>query len=131
MSYKTDLQSNNTDLQSILAKINALEPNAGGSVDTCSVELSVGWNITKLCYQAYSPEQGVYLVELTDLSTSYTMANVVCGSVVYLQSSGSSKFYSVTNGGVETFTGSSSFQKEHILHITAAKGLSTTVSFAW
>ncbi len=44
MSQKTDLQSNNVDLQSILATINAL-PEAGGGggaeIETCTVRLNV------------------------------------------------------------------------------------------
>ena len=39
-SYNTELQQNNTELQSILAAVNALpDAGGGGSVETCTVEL--------------------------------------------------------------------------------------------
>ena len=62
MSHKTELQSNNVDLQSILATINAL-PEAGGgggvSVETCNVTFSLSIDMPDLeSTIAYTDSQG-------------------------------------------------------------------------
>lgn len=51
MSYKSDLQQNNTDLQAILADVNAL-PDAGsgggGAIETCTVKINSQGSTFKL-----------------------------------------------------------------------------------
>lgn len=43
MSYKTELQGNNTDLQTILDKVNALPDAGGGTLETCTVSVTVDY----------------------------------------------------------------------------------------
>lgn len=84
MSYKADLQSNNVDLQSILATINAL-PEAGGgggsgSIETCTVTISVGkvWNDDAEAYIAGSVYAMAVTIENGDrlIYEGYTGASI-------------------------------------------------------
>ena len=56
MSYKTDLQGNNTDLQSILSKVNAL-PDAGSGTESWAGTLTI-----KGPYAGYADTNGCSLV---------------------------------------------------------------------
>lgn len=62
MSYKSDLQQNNADLQSILDGVNAL-PDAGSgggaSVETCTVNVVYGNRDIYLGYTSYTDGEGI------------------------------------------------------------------------
>lgn len=105
MSHKTDLQSNNVDLQSILATINAL-PEAGGgggggSVEVETVDVRCGISTLMgeyvdfiLMYTAF--ENGVvrsHIITQSDIeyevfgSTIFRIENVVIGTLLWISTS--------------------------------------------
>ena len=80
MSYKSDLQQNNTDLQAILADVNAL-PDAGsggGGVETCTVHYRFGNDANRhgQTLEFFVTKNGVYhsyaitLTSSTDITCS-------------------------------------------------------------
>lgn len=93
MSNKTRLQTNNTNLQALINKANAL-PDAGsggGSAETCTVTIE---NISYDCYIDFATalivENGTYksythIYDIIDPHT-ITIENVVCGSEIKLLS---------------------------------------------
>lgn len=87
MNYNTELQSNNTDLQSILDTINAL-PDAGSdgtSVETCTVTINLsGLSISSYCATIYRNGSVGNNCVFTTTSSSFTIENVVCGSPIVL-----------------------------------------------
>lgn len=93
MSYKTEFASNNTDLQTILDKVNALpDEGEGGTVDTCTVVLQADSSLSrKKGYYAVTRyvdgafiADGIYVpIDSVDFySNPVTLENVVCGSAV-------------------------------------------------
>ena len=95
MSQKTDLQSNNTDLQSILNTINNLPEagsgggSSGGNIETCTVTInSFAANIRFVMYVSYEDGKYVYndITYSPELST-VTCTNVLCGGTFEIYSS--------------------------------------------
>lgn len=88
MSYNSELQANNTDLQDILDTINALpESGGGGDVKTCTVTITVRRrSVYGLSYTAYSDgdfqaiAQYGGTVDLIGSGGTVTLENVVCGT---------------------------------------------------
>lgn len=97
MNYNTELQSNNTDLQSILDTINALpESGSGGtSVETCTVRTAIhssGYYVgTDGTYYATVYRDGtIQNISGTwnsSVNASNPITDVVCGSVFAISGS--------------------------------------------
>lgn len=89
-NYNTSLQSNNTDLQSILDTINAL-PEAGGSggasVETCTVNLSYTGFMSFFIIDYLSENLDVQGGSFGGMvgSTGIKSANVVKNSIVLIE----------------------------------------------
>lgn len=87
MGYKTELQSNNADLQTILNKVNAL-PEAGGggggSVETCTVTISGSSSSCYPRYVAYTSvdSNGEVIGANQTVSTSSVTVTCVKGSTL-------------------------------------------------
>ena len=101
MSNKTRLQTNNTNLQALIDKANAL-PDAGsgsgGNVNTCTVKIinqitTLGHYIHGLGY-TYMDTTGQITTAYTDYgyaanqSTEVVLENVICGSYIRLSNYG-------------------------------------------
>lgn len=85
MSYKENLHTVNLNLQSILAKINSLVPNADASFKTCNITFgTTGASITKLIYSRVT-DGVVNTVETTISVSSKTINDIVAGSVLYIR----------------------------------------------
>lgn len=109
MSYKSDLQTNNTDLQSILAKIKALEPNSGGSPDTCSVTINISAGecmISTVMCSIVDATGKVVTEEDYPNETDITISNVLCGSIVYVTFDLDYKSHNDVNGNLGFLLGS-------------------------
>lgn len=87
MSYKTLLQGCNSDLQSILDQIEALEPNSSYSPYTCTVMITVsgGTYIDIIVCSIVDATGKVVTEEDTPYSNTITISNVLCGSIVYIE----------------------------------------------
>lgn len=87
MSYKSDLQSNNTDLQSILDTINSLPEagSGGGSVETCTVTITSNDGsasvLEAISYTTYSSDDTTYYTEIAQ-SLPITLTDVKCGTAI-------------------------------------------------
>lgn len=99
MSYKEILQQHNTDLQGLIDKANAL-PDAGSgggggaSVETCT--LVVEDNTIAIAGMQYQSTLGEIAYIITDPMTPATGTyTVVCGTMVYILKSSSSKYPSL------------------------------------
>ena len=110
MSNKTRLQTNNTNLQTLIDKANAL-PDAGsgsgGSVETCTVIFTCFDSIEGYAYTAYENNEITAKGELNHSvgtnPTSMTFSNVVCGSAIYVFNDYYANGLRV-GGGVESIT---------------------------
>lgn len=103
MSNKIRLQTNNTNLQALIDKANAL-PEAGsgggGSVETCTVEItSDDGNVAM--YSATTFQNGeygcIYSQIKAYLPTPISISNVICGTYIYLQSTYALGGFTCTN----------------------------------
>ena len=91
MTYNTDLQANNANLQSILNTINNL-PEAGGSgasVETCTVTISTADSGFDIYFNTID-ENGDATINtaewVSDRMVSFaTLTNVICGSIIILK----------------------------------------------
>ncbi|MBR2388209.1 MAG: hypothetical protein IKB02_05960 [Clostridia bacterium] len=89
MSYNSELQANNTDLQDILDTINNLPESGGGGggsgdVPTCTITISsFAANIRYATYTSYENGEYIYHDESyrEDLS-NITLNNVVSGGII-------------------------------------------------
>lgn len=98
MSNKSRLQTNNTNLQELIGKANAL-PDAdsgsgdGASVETCTVEITSDDGCISACiatlFQNDEYDYAYYDVRYnaSNVITPISISNVVCGSSVYVASS--------------------------------------------
>lgn len=120
MDYNTELQDNNTDLQAILDAVNAL-PDKIDHGDSCTVTIS-GRTISRCIYHQVT-NAGVVMVDSTPSSTSVTLENVLCDSLVYFETSASSN-KSITNG-TNVFGGATT---EHGVRVTATSGGTVSIS---
>lgn len=86
MSYNTDLQTNNVNLQAILDTVNNLPEAGGSSIETCTVTLlgaSSSYRPYNYSYTAIDTNGNIDCFAVTvNSSTSVTLENVVKGSVV-------------------------------------------------
>lgn len=99
MSYNTELQSNNAELQEILDAVNDL-PDAGGGgggVETCTIILRPDSDAALYIYgYTHTLNDGSISASLIDYgtgvsNTEITLNNVVCGSLVMLAWDGISR----------------------------------------
>ena len=104
MSFKTDLQSNNTDLQAILDTINALPEagsSGGGSVETCTVTITSSTYIEYLCATVATTEgiSGCLYNSggIGDVVT-YTIENVLCNSYIGILSRVALPVFNISGG---------------------------------
>lgn len=86
MNYKKELQSNNTDLQSVLETVRNL-PEAGGSatIDVCSIYIDHSGHSdrpTTFCFTTFSDGEISFVTQYTEKDHEYTIENVVCGSLI-------------------------------------------------
>ena len=90
MSFKTDLQSNNIDLQTILTMVNELpESGSGGSgginTNTCNVTVNITYGSSDwhLYYVAGLDDNGNYIYNnITTKNGSYTI-HPLCESLIF------------------------------------------------
>lgn len=79
------LEQNTTALDEVLAMVNAL-PDAGGgggSVDTCSLRIAANASQAKVACTTLSG--GVIThTEVSPTTSSYTISDVICGSMVFI-----------------------------------------------
>lgn len=80
MSYKTEFQSNNTDLQTILDTVNALQPDSGPEGFT--VELSLAGTGV---YVHYTNPNGVYTSVSGNSVTLGSSITVMKNSLLYVE----------------------------------------------
>lgn len=103
MGYKTELQSNNADLQTILNKVNAL-PEAGGggggSVETCTVTFRKGSSMTEPGMGTgtvyYSDGNGAVKNTLFNIVNNTTIT-VIKNSIIYVSGGWSGTISTATN----------------------------------
>ena len=93
MSYNTEFQSNNTDLQSILDTINALpDAGSGGTVETCTVTITDQYGDYGGDFYLTVFEDGeIKSVEYNpwnDYAGTITVENVVKNSLICLATGG-------------------------------------------
>jgi hypothetical protein len=113
MSNKTQLQTNNTALDGYIARINAAKevaaglPEAGGggggSVETCTVELTFSsTNINDICYTTFNNNQVEYKID-SPRKTNVTVIlnNVICSTSIVLKKNSIMLFGSSINGTAE------------------------------
>ena len=81
MSYKTDFQSNNADLQTILDTVNNLPDKQYDR--PCTVTIS-GYTVKRVVY-AKVTSTGVEYVDVSPASSSVTLENVLSGSLFYFE----------------------------------------------
>ena len=113
MTYKTDLQTNNTNLQSILDKVNAL-PEAGEIVEE-NVTLDFSWTATSSTYRPtvfYSYYEGGYSYRSNQYTPSSgtsgnTSISVAKNSIIIVICKGTTN----TSYGVETASTSGGVEK--------------------
>lgn len=88
MSYNSELQANNTDLQDILDTINNLPESGGGGggsgdVPTCTITInSFAANITYAMYTTYENGEYIYHDENYSAVSNITLNNVVSGGII-------------------------------------------------
>lgn len=84
MTYNSELQSNNADLQAILDTVNALpEASSGPSVETCTVNVSVsgtGVSITSISYTTVA--DGEVSAVRYSVGAAEASISCLCGSLV-------------------------------------------------
>ena len=114
MNYNRELQGNNTELQEILAAVNAL-PNAGsgggGSLATCTVRIyfaNLPWLIPgDMAAIAYNKvENGSITTKVEEIEIrnngEVTFTDVPCGSsITLIDYSGKSSYWAETDGTAE------------------------------
>lgn len=81
MSYKSEFQANNVDLQTILDAVNAL-PNKQYD-RPCTVTIS-GYTVSRVVYTKVT-SAGVESVDISPASSSVTLENVLSGSIFYFE----------------------------------------------
>jgi hypothetical protein len=130
MSYNTDLQTNNTNLQSILDTINNLpEAGSGGgsdaSVDTCTVRFEdltmcdcIIWFVSAMTVENGIQKMYNYIPSNSDMITSLVIPNVACGSTLVLES----QFHNGTDAAYVEIDGSATFDSS-VLASNYAGGL--------
>ena len=95
MSNKTQLQTNNTNLDALITRVNTAKdtaaslPEAGGGsgINTCTVIIDVLTGIYAWKYACTAYESDSFVMKNSDFydgvtSSSITLTNVVCGSVI-------------------------------------------------
>lgn len=127
MSNKTELQSNNIDLQGILDSINALpEAGSGASIETCTVNITTGLDMNFICWSslnngAITPN---YQTGISANSTS-TLQNVIKNSAITI--SYNDMGTSIASGGSNTtivfkgVVGRSGASGAYLLQLVVAK----------
>lgn len=114
MSNKQQLQTNNTNLDALITRVNAAKDAAASLPDACDgreIETcTVTFNNTSLsdgdCYVRYlayvAVENGIEYnrdIYLTDLVSDYTIQNVKCGSLIFFVSEHfTNSFYTEIDG---------------------------------
>lgn len=132
----SNLSKNTTDLQAILAAVNAL-PDAGGgsggaSVETCSVTLTCSdGNATVLAYYYLCYENETIMMKYglpptggSSHGTPLTLTNVVCGSEMCVRYGGSSTATFITVDGIEIIIRSSNVVA---FSVTAGAGYTASI----
>lgn len=82
MSYNTDLQTNNTNLQSILDTINALPEAGSGSIQTAAVTISIEAPLSMVGSLCYVSSDGLKQIELMNYELDTTTVECVIPSIV-------------------------------------------------
>lgn len=104
MSNKTRLQTNNTNLQSLIDKANSLpDISSGGSasIETCTVNITSDNNaIANYMFVTFENDQIGCVYKMTvgsSTSTPMTVSNVVCGSIAYIMGTYSFTGFTMNN----------------------------------
>lgn len=115
MSNKTQLQTNNTALDALIARVNAAKDTAaslpetggGGGVETCTVKITCptsdiyGYFYTKVVDGNYS--MGYFTNESERSNLDVTLTDVLCGGFIAVQTNISMNFLSVAISGDATY----------------------------
>lgn len=117
MSNKTQLQTNNTKLDSLIETLRgkAAGGSGGSGVDTCTVEISfnssLSW-IYSIIYQYLGEDnksQCKHLVTPIDYIGTTQSFTVVCGSLFFVGAQANDLAFKNTAGGIENITGDYAF----------------------
>lgn len=90
-NYNSILQTNNSSLEEIITQLNKLpDTGSGGSVDTCTVNITMSSGIASESYGAWVYENGAYSIKYfiperyPQVVYPVTITNVVCSSMLYI-----------------------------------------------
>lgn len=133
MAYKPRIESNNLDLTSILSTINEL-PDAGASVETCTVTISTSVansGVDVFAVSCFDVENGFYTAIYDNSTTGgdaptfpFIINNVICGTVMFLRCYGAViPMYSCSSGITLQSVSSGIFV------VTAPAGSSETITY--
>jgi hypothetical protein len=129
MSNKTQLQTNNTNLDALILRVNAAkntaaslpEAGGGGSSETCTVtfdnenlsnDCSIHALVATIFENGERKTYAYYLPFIAEGSYRFTIPNIVCGTKIYL----TAKIYQVDVQGVYTeIDGSAIYESSLIL----------------
>lgn len=90
----TTIKQNNTNLQAVLDSVNALEPNSGATVDTCTVEITAyDAKVNTVVYSAIDTSGQIETKQESINNSIALLSNIICGSVIHC----TTNIYSYTN----------------------------------
>jgi hypothetical protein len=141
MSNKTQLQTNNTNLDALISRVNAAKDTAaslpeagsggsgGGSIETCTITFdNISWGCPIVIVSAMVVENGIYQTYTNFSDTgnqlyTITIPNVVCGSEIGL---GSCFDVGYGNAPYIEISGTASFNSWNHLHGVNTKFMTMT-----
>ena len=94
MSNKTQLQTNNSALDALITRVNAAKDTAaslpeagsgGGSVETCTLELTTNTQLTYVNYSTMDSDGKIKWEQVSKVSNSISLT-VICGTLVQVMS---------------------------------------------
>lgn len=125
MSYKTEFQSNNADLQAILDAVNSMDESGNKTYNTCSVTFVMsGGYIASYSYVQVT-SSGAKAVTVTPSSkNTVTVSDALCGSVASFTAS-KAVASGTTSGGCTRLVYNGSLRKMAFQTPTTSGGTGT------
>ena len=125
MSYKTEFQSNNADLQVILDAVNSIGESGNKTYNTCSVTFAMSGGYVASYSYVQVTSSGAKAVTVTPSSkSSVTVNDALCGSVASFTAS-KAVSTGTTSGGCSRLIYSGSLQGMTVRVPTTAGGTGT------